>query len=54
MSETDLFRQPLAVLAGRLPGAQIEAALTLRFACQGRRPGYQGRWGQVSFFICSK
>ncbi len=32
----DLFRQPLAVLASRLPWAQIEAALAPRFARQVR------------------
>lgn len=46
MSEADFFRQPLAemidprhplaVLAGRLPWAQIEAALAPRFARQVR------------------
>ena len=46
MSETDFFRQPLAemidprhplaVLAGRLPWAQIEAALAPHFARQVR------------------
>jgi IS5 family transposase len=49
MSETDFFRQPraemieprhpLAVLAARLPWAQIEAALTPHFA----RPVREGR-----------